>query len=150
MLPFLKLRNLLFAFTLLLTLTNCKKDDAAPAPTVSENLTTSWRLSKYLRNGVDETSQLTIKNYEETYSANEDYSRSYLDENNQNKSETGKWKLKEDKIRIEVSGVSSIKVTKAAGSVSSSYHDIVKLDGKELWYSYTNGSDRHEFRFLKK
>ena len=149
MLPFLKLRNLLFAFTLLLTLTNCKKD-AAPAPTVSENLTTGWRLSKYLRNGVDETSQLTIRNYEETYSANGDYSRSYLDENSQNKSETGKWKLKEDKIRIEVSGVSSIKVTKAAGSVSSSYHDIIKLDGKELWYSYVNSNDRHEFHFLKK
>ena len=150
MLPFLKMRNLLFAFALLLVLTNCKKDNEAPMPTVSENLTTGWRLSKYLRNGVDETSQLTIRNYEETYFGNENYSRSYLDENNLAKSETGKWKLKEDKVRIEISGVSSIKLTRTTGTVSSSYHDIAKLDGKELWYIYFNSGDRHEFRLVRK
>ena len=150
MLSILKIRNILFAVAVLLTLSNCKKNDDAPTPTVSENLTNGWRLNQYLRNGVDETSQLTIRNYEETYFGNENYSRSYLDENNMAKSETGKWKLKEDKVRIEVSGVSSIKLTRTTGTVSSSYHDIVKLDGKELWYTYVNGGDRHEFRLLRK
>ena len=133
-----------------MALTNCSKKDADPVRTPEQNLATGWRLTQYLRNGVDETSQLVIKNYEETYFTPEAYSRAYLDENNQTKSETGKWKYEGDRNRINISGVSSVKVTRNSGSVSSAYYDIQKLDGAALWYSFVNGGDRHEFRFVKK
>ena len=143
----LSLALLLFAF-----LGSCSKEktDPAPAPTPEQNLATSWRLAQYLRNGVDETSQLVIRNYEETYANPSTYSRSYLDENGQAKSETGRWGYERDRNRLSISSVSSVKVTRNAGSVSSAYYDIQKLDATAFWYSFTNGSDRHEFRFVKK
>ena len=147
----LKFGRYLLTLALFVSLTNCSKEETpAPAATPAQNLATGWRLTQYLRNGVDETAQLVIKNYEEAYINPEAYSRSYLDENNQLKSETGKWKYESDKNRINITGVSSVKVTRNSGSVSSSYYDIQKLDGAALWYSYINGSDRHEFRFVKK
>ena len=71
-------------------------------------------------------------------------------ENNQAQSQTGTWKYDKEKNRINVSGVSSVKLTRTTGSVSSSYYEIQKLDDQALWYAFVNGSDRHEFRFVKK
>ena len=140
----------LLTLLLLVSLSSCGKEENAPIRTPEQNLVAGWRLTQYLRNGVDETSQLVIKNYEESYANPSAYSRAYLDETNQQKSETGTWKLEDDKKRINISSVSSVKVTRNSGSVSSSYYDIQKLDGQAFWYSFVNGSDRHEFRFSRK
>ena len=137
----------LLLFTLL---SGCSKEKTDPAPTPEQNLATSWRLTQYLRNNVDETSQLVIRNYEEAYVSPNSYPRSYIDENAQLKSETGRWAYESDRNRISISSVSSVKVTRNSGSVSSAYYDIKKLDATNLWYSFTNGSDLHEFRFVKK
>lgn len=145
--PYARLSLVLLLFTLL---SGCSKEKTDPAPTPEQNLATGWRLTQYLRNGVDETTQLVIRNYEETYATPDIYSRSYLDENAQAKSETGRWGYERDRNRISISSVSSVKVTRNSGSVSSSYYDIQKLDATALWYSFTNGGDRHEFRFVKK
>ena len=146
----LKYGRSLFVLLLLVSLTNCSKEKVEPVRTPEDVIATGWRLTQYLRNGVDETSQLVIKNYEESYVKPEAHSRSYVDENNQAQSQTGTWKYDKEKNRINVSGVSSVKITRTTGSVSSSYYEIQKLDDQTLWYAFVNGSDRHEFRFVKK
>ena len=143
-------KRILFALLLLVSLTNCSKEKVEPVRTTEEIISTGWRLTQYLRNGVDETSQLVIKNYEESYARTEIYSRSYLDENNQPQSQTGTWKYDKEKNRINTSGVSSVRLTRTTSSVSSSQYEIQKLDDQALWYAFVNGSDRHEFRFVKK
>ena len=143
-------KRILFALLLLVSLTNCSKEKVEPVRTPEDMFSAGWRLTQYLRNGVDETSQLVIKNYEESYAKPETYSRSYLDENNQPQSQTGTWKYDKEKNRINISGVSSVKVTRTTGTLSSSYYEIQKLDDQALWYAFINGSDRHEFRFVKK
>ena len=146
----LKCGRFLFVLLLLVSLTNCSKEKVEPVRTPEDVIATGWRLTQYLRNGVDETSQLVIKNYEESYAKPEAHSRSYVDENNQAQSQTGTWKYDKEKNRINVSGVSSVKMTRTTGSVSSSYYEIQKLDDQTLWYTFVNSSDRHEFRFVKK
>ena len=123
----LKYGRLLFLL-LLVSLTNCSKEKVELVRTPEDIVATGWRLTQYLRNGVDETSQLVVKNYEESYAKPEAYSRSYIDENNQVQSQTGTWKYDKEKNRINVSGVSSVKMTQTTGSVSSSYYEIQKLD----------------------
>ena len=146
----LKYGRSLFVLLLLVSLTNCSKEKVEPVRTTEDVIATGWRLTQYLRNGVDETSQLVIKNYEESYAKPEAHSRSYIDENNQAQSQTGTWKYDKEKNRINVSGVSSVKMTRTTGSVSSSYYEIQKLDDQTLWYVFVNSNDRHEFRFVKK
>ena len=145
----LKYGRLLFLL-LLVSLTNCSKEKVELVRTPEDIVATGWRLIQYLRNGVDETSQLVVKNYEESYAKPEAYSRSYIDENNQVQSQTGTWKYDKEKNRINVSGVSSVKMTQTTGSVSSSYYEIQKLDDQTLWYVFVSSNDRHEFRFVKK
>jgi len=130
-----------------LTFSSCKKDDECGS---ISNLKQTWVLQKYLRNGVNETSLLYIKNYEETYSGSDSYSRTYIDKDNNTKSENGTWKCDKDQNKLNISGVGSIEITDIAGTVSSSYYNILKLDESEFWYYFTNGSDRHEFHLTKK
>lgn len=48
-----------------------------------------------------------------------------------------------------ISGVSSIEITEAAGTVSSAHYNVLKLNEDEFWYSFTNGGATHEFRLVK-
>ena len=135
----------------LFTTISCKKyDEGGLISKTEENLKTSWKLQKYLRNGTDETSLLYIKNYEETYSGNDSYSRTYIDKNNRTVSENGTWKFDKGQKKLNISGVSSIEITSRSGTISSSYYNILKLEKDEFWYYYTNGGDRHDFQLVKK
>lgn len=143
--------SLVLAGLLAITLNSCKKyDEGGLVSRTEKNLEQTWTLQKYLCNGVDETSLLYIKNYEETYSGSDSYSRTYIDKDNENVSENGTWKFAKGQKKLNISGVSSIEITAKTGTLSSSYFNILKLDKSEFWYYYTNGGDRHEFHLTKK
>jgi len=143
--------TIVLAGLLAISINSCTKfDEGGLISATEKNLQTGWALSKYLRNGTDETSLLLIKNYEESYADNGSYARSYVDKKGQSKSETGTWKFDKGQKKLNISNVSSVEITAKAGTVSSSYYNIVKLDNSEFWYYFTNGADKHEFRLLKK
>lgn len=145
------LTTLFLAGLFALTINSCKKyDDGGLIKKTEENLKKTWTLQKYLRNGADETSFLYIKNYEETYTGSDSYSRTYIDKDNKNVSENGTWKFDKGQKKLNISGVASIELTDKTGTVSSSYYNILKLDKNEFWYYYTNGGYRHEFHLTKK
>jgi hypothetical protein len=145
------LLTIVLAGLIAISINSCSKfDEGGLISATEKNLQTGWALSKYLRNGVDETSLLLIKNYEESYADNGSYSRSYVDKKGQSKSETGTWKFDKGLKKLNISNVSSVEITLKAGTVSSSYYNIVKLDNSEFWYYFTNGADKHEFHLLKK
>lgn len=145
------LMTIVLAGLLAISINSCTKfDEGGLISSTEKNLQKGWTLSKYLRNGSDETSLLLIKNYQENYADNGSYSRSYLDRKGDAKSETGTWKFDKDQKKLNISGVSSVEITVKAGTVSSSYYNIVKLDNSEFWYYFTNGADKHEFRLIKK
>lgn len=117
-----------------------KADKRLPANT--------WKLDKYYRNGNDETSQLWISNFKEEFRENGVMVRSYTDKDGNPKSETGSWSFENDQQQIKISGMGSIDLSPQTSSASSSIYYISRLKKKEFWYYYTNGSDKHEFRFI--
>lgn len=134
-----------------LLMTSCKKyDEGGFVGKTEKNLVKSWKLEKYLRNSTDETSLLLISGYEETYSDNGSILRTYIDVDATTKTETGTWKFDKDQKKLNISGLSSVEITDATGTVTSSYYNVLKLDKDEFWYYYTNGSDKHEFHLIKK
>lgn len=130
---------------------SCKKyDNGGLVSRSDKNLTRqTWKLDQYLRNGNDETDQLLISNYEETYAEGGELTRTYSF-GGQNISEVGSWQLKNDTKQIKVDGVSSLELTPQTSTVSTSDIEILRLKKKEFWYYFENGSDRHEFHFIPK
>ena len=108
----------------------------------------TWELEKYLRNGTDATAALLISNFTEQFQEGGIMTRTYTDKNQDPFSETGIWKFKNNDEKINVSGVSSIELTKENSTVSSSDYNILRLKRRELWYDFVNGGDTHEFRFV--
>lgn len=135
----------------LLSLTGCEKYEAGGLISKTEqNLVKTWKLQQYLRNNTDETSSILISNYEETYQSNNSYPRSYTNKDKRNITETGSWKLDTEQRIVQISGVSSIEMTTQTGTISASNRTITKLTANEFWYTFVNGSDKHEFRLVKK
>lgn len=145
------LTALVLAGLFMITLNSCKKyDDGGLKRKAEDRLTAhAWKLDKYLRNGNDETSQLLISNYQETFSDNGTYTRSYTESDGDYFSETGLWEFDSDKNQIKLTGVSSIELTNETSTVSTADYNILRLKKEELWYFYENGGDRHEFRMTK-
>jgi hypothetical protein len=136
---------------LLLSFTSCEKFEAGGLVSkTQQNLIKTWKLKQYLRNNTDETVSILISNYEETYSDNNVYSRSYNNKDNRLINETGAWKIGTDQKVIQISGVSSIDITTVTGTISASNRTITKLTNNEFWYTFINGGDKHEFRLIKK
>jgi hypothetical protein len=134
-----------------LLMTSCKKyDEGGFVRKTEKNLVKIWKLEKYIRNSTDETSLLFITGYEETYSDNGSIYRTYIEADGSIKSETGTWKFDKDQKKLYISGLGSVEITAATGTVSSSYYNVLKLDKDEFWYYYTNGSEKHEFHLIKK
>ncbi len=132
-------------------LISCKKySDGGLVNKADKRLTAHpWKLEKYLRNGNDETSQLLISNFSETFADNGTITRSYTDPNGDAFSETGTWTFDDGKMLIKLTGVGSIELTNQTSTVSSSDYNIIRLKKEELWYYYENGGSRHEFRMKK-
>ena len=103
-------------------------------------------LSAYLRNGTDESNSLLISGYTESYSSDGSYTRTYTDEDNQVEVESGQWQMDSDNDQIDISNIGSLELTEETNTVSASDYNILKLKDGELWYSFQNGGDTHEFR----
>ncbi len=141
----------MLAVVLVIFLMGCEKYEAGGLISKTEqNLVKTWKLQQYLRNNTDETSTILISNYEETYQPNNSYPRSYTNKDKRNITETGSWKLDTDQRIIQISGVGSIEMTTQTGTISASNRTITKLTANEFWYTFVNGSDKHEFRLVKK
>jgi len=145
-------KHLLLAFAalgLIVGTTSCKKyDNGGNKKKAEKNITNSWKIDQYLMDGVDQTSALLISNYVETFVSGGEYTRSYTDDSGDAQSETGTWSLVDDKDRINVTGTGSYELTAETSTVSTSDYDIIKLTADELWYSFENGGNAHEFHMV--
>ena len=86
--------NLIFISLLLsFMFVGCKKyDEGGLIGKAEKRLTANkWKLDEYLRNGNDETSLLLISNFTETFSEGGNLTRSYTQEDGDQKSDTGVW-----------------------------------------------------------
>ena len=118
---------------------------------IEDYIAGTWELKMYVLNGIDQTTEMNISNYEETYTLDGIYSRGYVDGKQQLVEETGKFDINEDDMTIHISDVSSIADFSADHStLSTSLVDVITIDASEYVYSFENGGDSHEFRFIKK
>ena len=101
-----------------------------------------------LTGGNDQTSNLLISNFVETFNDNGSYSRSYIDASGDAKNESGTWALDNDKSLINVSGTGSFELTNETSTVSASDYTILRLKKNELWYQFENGGNTHEFHLV--
>ena len=60
---------------------------------IEDNIAGTWELKAYLRNDIEETSEIDISDYEESYALAETYSRRYIDGKQQLVEETGKFNI---------------------------------------------------------
>jgi len=119
----------------------------------NERILTSqtWMLEKYLRNDIDETSQININSYEETYLEIGVFERAYAHKDGDTTTETGTWNFKNSDTEIHVSDISSIQdFSQNNSTLSSSIFNIINLTDDLFHYNYINGGDEHEFRFIPK
>lgn len=144
------LNGLLLIGFAIIFMAGCEKYDEGGLVSKAEKRLTAngWKLKKYLRNGNDETSQLLISNFNETFSGSGVLTRSYTDKDGDPFSETGKWTFDNDKQQINITGVGSVELSDQTSTISTSDYNIVKLKKEELWYAFDNGGDSHEFRFV--
>ena len=134
-----------FFVVITLLLTSCS--DAL----IEDHIEGSWELQTYLRNDVDETSEVKIINYQENYVLDGTFSRSYIDGNQEPVDESGTYSINEDNSTLDISGVSSIsEFSDANSTLSTSTVEVIIVDETEFAYSFENGGDNHEFRFTRK
>ena len=134
----------------LTAITSCNKyENGGSKKKAEENLTGSvWTIDSYYRNGNNETSSLLISNFTENYNSDGSLVRSYTEPDGDAFSETGAWQFDNDKNQINLTAVGSIELTAETSTVSTSDYNILKLTKDELWYTYDNGGDSHEFRMV--
>jgi hypothetical protein len=143
-----KLSEFLIISWLILFIANCDTNISR-----NERILTSqtWMLEKYIRNNIDDTSQINIISYEETYLKNGEFERSYTLKDGNITAETGTWNFKNSETEIHVSDISSIQdFSQNNSTLSSSIFNIVKLTDAQFHYNYINGGDEHEFQFIPK
>lgn len=143
----------LFSYSLIAVFTfSCEKyDEGGLISKADKRLTENeWKLDSYYRNGNEETDQLLISNFAETFSDGGTMGRSYIDKDGKDFSENGMWTFDNDKQQINITGVGSIDLTNETTTVSTSDYNIIKLTKDALWYVYENGSDMHEFHLVPK
>ena len=130
-------------------MTSCKKyENGGTLKKAEKNITNTWKIESYYFDGTAATSQLLITNFTETFSEGGAYSRDYNDASGDAKNETGNWTLEDDKQKIGVSGAGSYELTAQTSTVSTSSYNILKLTKDELWYSFENGGNTHEFHLV--
>lgn len=142
--------NVLIIAGMMALFSSCQKyADGGLKGKAEKRIQNSWTLDTYLRNGTDETSLMLISQYVETYTESGQYSRSYRDDDGDLFSEQGDYRFTSEQD-LDISGVSSIEdFSNNNSTLSSSTYLILRLKKDEYWYSFENGGDTHEFRFIK-
>ena len=149
-----KIVSLIAISAVILSSCGKKYPDGGKIKKATENIQGTWTLDAYLVNGTDKTSELIISGMKEVYyeGATEGegtLSRSYTDEDSDFQSQDGNYKFDTEFTQMDVDGIGSIELTAGAGTTSTSTYDILQLDDSELRYSFENGGDSHELRFVK-
>ncbi len=154
MMKTIKLISILILSSLMFTgINSCGKYQDGPALSLvskEKRVVNSWKLEKYYWNGTDATNSLLISNYTEEYSDIGIFNYSYTDKDGELETASGTWEFDDNKENIRISGVSSIELTDENSTVTNTECQILRLKSDELWYSFENGGDIHEFRFNSK
>lgn len=119
------------------TIQSCKKYPDGPAISLrsrAERVANTWKVDNYKKNGTDYTS--LVSDYSETFTKAGDYSYLWG-----SFSGTGKWAFQNNDNEIKLNGVSN---------QSSQTLYILKLEEKQFWYYYMDGSDKKEFHMVQK
>ena len=143
---------LVIVISLFAILASCEKSETYPEggeiKDAETNIKKDWYLESYLRNTIDNTDQVFIRNYTENYDSQGVYSRSYIKSDETQILEDGAYSFTGDMYELRISDVSSISdFSDQNSTLSSSTYQILKLTQTEYWYSFVNGSEKHEFRF---
>ena len=133
----IKIATLGIVFLAVATLTNCQKYQDGPLISLrskTERVSNTWKVDNYKKNGNDLTSIMT--GYNETFSSDGSYSYT------QNGADgTGKWVFQNNTSEVRINGITS---------QSSVTLVILKLEEKQFWYYYMDGSDKKEFHMVEK
>jgi hypothetical protein len=74
--------------------------------------------------------------------------RNFTDLNGDSQQQTGSWEFIDENQNLKIDGVGSIDLSPQTGTVSASQIKILKLTKDSFWYTFTNGSDKHEFHLI--
>lgn len=126
---------LLIGFVML-TLQGCKKYPDGPLLSLrsrTARVVNTWRVDSYIKNGTDYTSLMA--GYTETYTKDGNYFYSW-----DNASGTGVWAFRDSDSDIQLTGTHNQETHTLI---------ILRLEEKEFWYYYWDGSDRKEFHMVQ-
>ena len=126
---------LLLASLVMTSMQSCKKYDDGPVFSFrsrAERVANTWKVDNYKVNGDDYTSLMS--DYTETYTKDGNYSYNWG-----SLSGTGLWKFQNKDKEIALTGTSN----------QDNYTLVIlKLEEKEFWYYYMDGSDKKEFHMI--
>jgi hypothetical protein len=116
---------------------SCKKYPDGPMLSLrskTERVANTWKIDNYKVNEVDYTSLLT--DYSETFTKEGAYSYQweFIDG-------SGTWAFQNDNMEIKINGTDN---------QSSHTLFILKLEEKQFWYYYMDGTDRKELHMIQK
>jgi len=113
----------------------CQKYEEGPMLSLrskTERVANTWTVDNYKVNETDFTS--LVGGYSETYSKDGIFSFNWGIFG-----ATGTWEFKSSNEEILISGIE--------GQIDRTLY-ILKLEEKQFWYYYLNGSDKHEFHMI--
>lgn len=136
---YIKTKWLLLAVTTIMasTIISCNKYQDGPSVSFrsrTQRVANTWKVDNYKVNGNDFTS--LVQGYTETFSKDGNYSYSWGIING-----TGKWAFQNSDSEIKINGTDN---------QSSETLVILKLEEKQFWYYYMDGSDKKEFHMVQK
>ncbi|MBI5539429.1 MAG: hypothetical protein HY951_05175 [Bacteroidia bacterium] len=115
---------------------SCKKYSEGPFFSLisrTERVSNTWKVDNYKFNGNDYTSLVT--NYTETYTKNGNYSYNWSAI-----SGTGTWAFQNKDAEIKITGIDN---------QSTVTLFIIKLEEKQFWYYYMDGTDKKEYHMIQ-
>jgi hypothetical protein len=125
----------LLVSTTITTFESCKKYPDGPLISFhsrTERVANTWKIDNYKKNGTDYTSLLS--DYTETYTKNGNYSYSFG-----MLSGAGLWAFQNNDKEIKLTGTTN---------QDSHTMVILKLEEKQFWYYYMDGTDKKEFHMI--
>jgi len=126
----------LFIAGFALLIEGCQKYEDGPMFSIrskTERVANTWAVDNYKINESDFTS--LVDGYSETYSKDGNYSFNWGIFG-----ETGTWKFQSSQMQIALSEVEN---------QTDRVLYILKLEEKQFWYYYMNGTDKHEFHLIE-
>lgn len=125
-----------FYTLLVLNMQSCKKYSEGPFLSLNsrtERVANTWKVDNYKYNGNDYTSLVT--NYTETFTKDGNYSYNWG-----SVSGNGTWAFQNNDYEIKITGIDN---------QSTVTLFILKLEEKQFWYYYMDGTDKKEYHMIQ-